>query len=65
MAIKISAEIYKEFIHNETSTYRKALEAHVINWTLSLVPWILTYLMFIEILVSGFKLYSRNTFLYT
>ena len=62
MVIQIIAEIYKEFVNSKTLTLQGALESHVIDWTLPLVSWILTYLVFIEILVSSFKLYPRNPF---
>ena len=65
MAIQNLAEIYEEFVNSKTLTVQEALESHMIDWTLPLVPWILTYLLFIEILSSGLKRYPRNPFLYT
>jgi len=65
MDIKIIAQICKKFVNSKTLTLQETLEYHVIDSTHPLFPWILTYLMFIEIPVSGFKLYPRNPFLCT
>ena len=53
MVIQIIPEIYKEFVNNKPLTLQRAGEYHVTDWTLSLVPYILSYFMFIETIVFG------------